>query len=85
MINNEPATKFCKSNGRWYSNNPYETKCTVCGKYWLEDAEPPVCKGFDESKINITAAQWKLLDSANPAFMPADRTQWKKMQGSTKI
>lgn len=69
----------CKSNGKWYSFSPYETKCTVCGKYYTEDTTPE-CRGFNESKVQITNAQWKLLDPGNPAFMPADRSKWIEWQ-----
>ena len=72
--------KKCIPNGKWYSYNPYELKCKVCQRYWPEDDPPPECRGFDESKIHITAAQWKLLDTANPAFMPADRSKWIEWQ-----
>lgn len=69
----------CKSNGKWYSFSPYETKCLVCDTYYPEDTTPE-CREFKEADYKITKAQWNLLDPANPAFMPADRTQWISWQ-----
>lgn len=36
-----------------------------------------------ESEIPIKAKEWRLLDTANPAFRPADHDEWAKTQTAT--